>query len=254
MRFELGEPERARGHAILYFRDPSDPARVWATYLVVPPIRLDLSKYVPPLLAAQMPAGLMGMSESPSVYPLPPFPEAMEGLDQLRQLALARADDLIDGGVLPVSDLSRLMLAVSEMGERYGALYERALANPAEPPAPAAQPSEGHLDVDEILLDVMTPAERIGRLARALGTLRYAVEGGDVALARDTLAGMEKIGRRLAPSYRVDELLVAAQDPSSQGRLLAELYVQRCYKLAGEDYAAVAELEQRIAAARAEGR
>ena len=52
MRFELGDPDLPRGHALLYFRDPQEPLRVWATYLVVPPIAMDIGKYIPPLLAA----------------------------------------------------------------------------------------------------------------------------------------------------------------------------------------------------------
>jgi hypothetical protein len=255
MRFELGDSERPRGHAILYFRDPTDAVRVWATYLVIPPIAMDLSKYVPPLLAAQLPAGLAGMAGVPNVYPLPPFPEAVPSLDGLRQLARSRGDDLLDGGALPTSDLPRLMLAVSEAGERYTALYEQAQGRPApEPPADEAPPPErAELDVDAILLDVMTASEKIGRLARALGSLRYAVDGGDAALARETLAEMEKVARRLDAKYRADELLAAAQEPGPRGGLLAQLYVERCYKLASEDYAAVADLERRISAARAGG-
>ena len=255
MRFELGDSERPRGHAILFFRDPGERDRVWATYLVIPPIAMDLSKYVPPLLAAQLPAGLAGMTGVPNVYPLPPFPEAVGSLDEVKSLAEARNDDLLDGGVLPTSDLPRLMLAVSEAGERYTALYEQAQSR-ARATAPVAEKpagESGDIDVDVILLDVMTPSEKIGKLAKSLGTLRYAVEGGDGVLARETLAEMQKVARRLEPKFRTEELLAAAQEPGPRGELLAQLYVERCYKLANEDYAGVAELERRISAARSGG-
>ena len=251
MRFELGDSDHPRGHAILFFRDPGDAARVWATYLVIPPIHMDLSKYVPPLLAAQMPAGLAGMAGMPNVYPLPPFPEAVESYEYLRRLAEARGDDLIDGGALPTSDLPRLMMAVSEAGERYSAVYEQVRAQWQQTAAEREPEPSNDLDVDAILLDVMTPAEKIGRLTRSLGTLRYAVEGGDTALVRETLAEMGKVALRLEARYWAEELLAAAQESGARGQLLSELYVERCYKLANEDYAAVALLEQRISAARA---
>src|SRR5262249_22491796 len=81
MGFEPGDRPRPRGHALLYFRDPQEAVRVWATYLVVPPIAMDIGKYVPPLLAAQLPQGLGALGGMPSVYPLPPFPEAVQSQD-----------------------------------------------------------------------------------------------------------------------------------------------------------------------------
>ena len=50
----------------------------------------------------------------------------------------------------------------------------------------------------------------------------------------------------------MDEMLAAARVPGERGSRLGALYAERCYKLAAEDYAAVGELERRIAAVRAE--
>jgi hypothetical protein len=245
MDFELGDSDRPRGHALLYFRDVSDPEKVMATYLVVPPIVLDLAKYVPPLLAAQLP---MGASAAPNVYPLPPFPEQVESHAYLVALANARGDDLIDGGSLSATDLQRLVMAVSETGERYATLYQEALSRLSVTRGPRTESLETseELDVDSILLDVMTPAEKVERLARALGTLRYALDGGDHALVGETLADMQNVGKRLDAKYRFDELLAAAQERGERGGALSSLFVERCYKLAAQDYAAVAEIERRI--------
>jgi hypothetical protein len=62
---------------------------------------------------------------------------------------------------------------------------------------------------------------------------------------------MRKVARHLEPKFRTDEMLAVAQEPAPKGELLAQLYLERCYKLASEDYAAVADLERRITAARA---
>ena len=42
LTFRVGDPDRPRGHALLFFRDADDPDTAWATYLVVAPIQMDL--------------------------------------------------------------------------------------------------------------------------------------------------------------------------------------------------------------------
>jgi hypothetical protein len=107
---------------------------------------------------------------------------------------------------------------------------------------PAALP-----DVDELLLSVMSDAEKVSRLAKLAGTLRYAIEGRDERLEADTVAEMERIGRQLSPSYRAAELPAAARRPDAAGAELLQLYIERCYKLAAERYAELEPLDRRIA-------
>ena len=93
----------------------------------------------------------------------------------------------------------------------------------------------------------MSDQEKVGRLAKLAGTLRYAVEVGDERLADDTVGEMERVGRQLPSSYRLADLLAAARGPDvSNGRLL-ELYVERCYKLAAEHYSELEQLDRQIA-------
>lgn len=247
MRYEIGDPASPRGHALLYFRVAGEPHRVWATYLVCPPISLDLAKYLPPLFATQLGVNL---ASAPSVYPLPPIPEAVESRGMVRALAERRGDDLIDGGLVTSAELEAMMLAVSQASQQYAASYTEALSRaPADPLDQARDAPAALAEVDALLLEVMTPAEKVGRMVRSLGTLRYAQEGGDEALAVESLAQMERVALRLEPKYRVPELMAAARRPGPSGRELCELYVERCYKLAAEDYAAVADIERRIAEA-----
>jgi hypothetical protein len=100
--------------------------------------------------------------------------------------------------------------------------------------------------VDELLLQVMPDSEKVSRLARLMGTLRYAAEGHDQSLADDTASEMRRIGRHLGEKYHLAELIEAAQSTGAHSGELAQLYVERCYKLAEEDYAALPELERRI--------
>ena len=249
LSFERGDPTRPRGHALVYFRANDDPSQVLASYVVVPPITMDFSRYIPPMFAAQF-GGVI--PTGPSAFPLPPFPERVESMDWVEQTAATRGDDLIDGGTVDTSDLQRLLMLMTEVAGEYARLYEsRAPGLPESEPdrESAALPS---VDVDELLLSVMTDAEKVEKLARLTGTVRYAVEGGDDALLDETVREMERVGRQLGERYRVGELVLAARDPGQPSGRLAELLLQRCFKLAAEEYDALAALDSEIEVLRGE--
>src|SRR5919202_2241173 len=110
--FEIGDPQRPKGHALLYFR--LTDGGVVATYVVVLPIAINPAKNIPPAFAARMP---QQMSEAAATA-LPPIPERMESADELRRLARLGDDDLLDGGVVE-DDPERLMLAAHQAAEVY---------------------------------------------------------------------------------------------------------------------------------------
>jgi hypothetical protein len=248
LTFRVGDPDRPRGHALVFFRDSDSPGDVYATYLVVAPIKMDLGKYIPAAFATQL-SGQLAASV-PSAYPLPPVPEKFEGgLPALERLAELRADDLIDGGTLRMSDPLYALQPVTDIGGQYADgcsayLAAHPLEAAAEPESPGRLPAD--VDVDELLLQVMPDREKVGRLARLTGTLRYAIDGGDKRLIDETVAEMGRIARHLSDKYRPAELIEAARSSSSRSAELAELYVERCYKLVDEDYAALADIDRRI--------
>jgi hypothetical protein len=247
LTFRAGDPDRPRGHAFVFFHDADDPSTVWATYLVVAPIKMDLSKYIPAAFASQL-AGQLTQA-GPSAYPLPPVPERFDaGLDALERLAELRADDLIDGGTVRMSDPLYALQPVTDIGTQYAeacaGYFDRLSLDEPLAASPMTEPSG--MDVDELLLQVMPDREKIGRLARLTGTLRYAIGGGDTGLADETVGEMERIGRHLGDKYRSVELIAAAQSNEPRGAQLAELYLERCYKLVDENYAALADLDRQI--------
>lgn len=232
--FEIGDSQRPKGHALLYFRLTNGD--VVATYVVVLPIAINPAKYIPPAFAARMP---QQMSEVAATA-LPPIPEQMESADEVRRLARLRDDDLLDGGVVE-NDPERLMLAAHQAAEVYAEQYQRALA---------AQPAEPEPPPDEEMLRwmLMGEKERIGELAKLTGQLRYALDGGDEHLRDSTIGQMEKLKAMLPEKYRLDEFLAAVQEPSDRGRRLAALYMDRCYKLSNEEYEALRDLDREIEA------
>ena len=218
----------------------SADGRVLATYLVVPPIVIDLAKYMPPMFAGQLPTM---SAQDVSAMPLPPVPEEIAGgLPALERLAELRNDDLVYCGRIEAGALDRLLMGAAEAGAEYAKLYrdwlQQAPATPIEE-TPA-------LDVDEVMLSLMGDHDRVAELAKLIGRLRYAVEVADPALQEDTVLEMQRIGKHMAEKYRAAELIAAAQRPGADGARLAELHVQRCYKLATEEYAEVAKLEAEI--------
>ena len=253
LTYRDGDPDRPRGHALLFFRDADDPDAVWATYLVVAPIAMDLAKYIPAAFAPQMATQMAG--QVPTAYPLPPMPEKVEGgLPWLERMARLRGDDLLDGGVLRVSEPWQTMQPVASVAQEYADRFN-AYAAAAEAPA-VVEPEAGGptgaaaVDVDDLLLQVMPDREKVSRIARLAGTLRYAVEGGDARLLEETVRDMERVGRQLPDKYWVTDLIAAARSADPNAGNLAELHVERCYRLVDEDYAALPDLERRISEAR----
>jgi hypothetical protein len=245
LTFRAGDSERPRGHALVFFRDADAADQVWATYLVVAPIKMDLGKYIPAAFASQL-AGQLAAS-GPAAYPLPPVPEKFDaGLEALERLADLRSDDLLDGGTLRMSDPLYALQPVAEIGSQYA---EQCLSYFAALPAGQDTREESRSassDVDDLLLQVMPDREKVGRLARLAGTLRYAIEGGDTRLVDETVSDMQRVSRHLTEKYRPAELIAAARSTEPRGAQLAELYLERCYRLVDEDYAAMADLDSKI--------
>ena len=235
----------------MFFRDADSPDEVWATYLVVAPIKMDLGKYIPAAFASQLSGQLA--ANQPVAYPLPPVPEKFEGgLSALEHLAELRGDDLIDGGTLRMSDPLYALQPVTDLGSQYA---ERCAAFlESEPGMSATEEPTGsngsNADVDDLLLQVMPDREKVGRLARLTGTLRYAIDGADTRLIEETIDEMARVARHLSDKYRPTELIAAARAPGPRSAELTQLFLERCYRLVDEDYRALADLDARIEALR----
>lgn len=244
LEYGRGTPDFPVGHAFLYFTGAGE-AEVLATYIVVPPVAFDFAKYVPPLLASSL--GSSGILPQTSFLPIPPVPEPLQ-LEEVSRLAELRGDDVIVERSTVGFDLPATMARVAEIGELYARAYHEGLARrpKPEPQAPAADALDGLA----LLYSTLSERERLEEIARRAGTLRYAVEGKDHALAETTRAEMRAIGRYLPERYRTDELIEAASWPDRWGERLAQLYIERGYKLCNDDFEAISSIDAEIAALR----
>lgn len=238
--FERGSADRPAGHALVYFSDPSDGTTL-ASYLVVLPIAIELSRYVPPMLASQLPIADV---KSMNAVPLPPVPEKVESRDYLERLADLRRDDLIDAGTVSAGDVMRLMTVVGEVAQRYAALYDEYVRR-----APVDEPPEPELEeatVSDVLYDLMSDQQRLAELAKLAGQLRYAVDGGDERQVDEICAEIKRLARHLPSSYEIEAFVEAVKLPGPTGDRLSALYLDRCYKLSSEDYGGLEQVDREI--------
>lgn len=255
LTFELGDASAPRGHAIAYFRSGTD---ILATYILILPISMDMGKYLPPLLASQL-GGMAGdlMGGGMSSFAAPPVPEKVESVAYLERLAQARGDDLIAGGSIGVGDVSAAMNEAAQVVQEYNSLYEQNGAAPAQAQVDdtpqgdlraidESQPADGGTPVEHVLFELMNDRDKLSELSKLVGTMRFACERDDRVLVKETDASIAALERLLPERYWTAKVRAAAKDVSASGATLAQLYMERCYKLIDEDFSAVEGIEKQI--------
>ena len=233
--FDAGEHEAPTGHALAYFRDRADPERYLVTYLVILPVAIDPSRYVPQALAGRASRELTTVNATA----LPPIPEPVDNLEQLRAIAQHRGDDVLDGGTIDTDEVERLIYMVHEMTQAYERLYRTAADQ-------WATESVAEPDTETVQLLLMSELDRLEELARLTGQLRYAVEGQDTRLAQETTTAVERIVGLLPESYNLRDYTALVQAPGEHSRRLAALLLDRSFKLCNEEYEALAALDAQI--------
>ncbi len=253
LRFLQGNPNAPKGHAILFARSSDRPQRVFATYCIVYPIPFSIGEFLPPILAAQMPAEGIHEAARMNFVPIPPMLEDAGTLEQLEKLAQLRGDDLceVSASIRPEDKTTRFTL-VAEAGEAYASLYTT-YANVAigeyEQAIQGEQISEvplDDLDIDAVLNSVLSERDRLNELAKLIGTARYALDVKDSRLLSETEQKLRRTAEPLPAKYKAGELITAALEPGERGAKLAQLYLERGYKLIAEEYHEIPRIEREI--------
>jgi hypothetical protein len=255
MQFLRGSAQAPKGHAIFVARSTGNSRTVYCTYCVVPPIPMSLTKYLPPLFAAQIPAEELRESQSiVNGMPIPPMLEEASSMEYLQRLVDLRNDDFCDLGIVSPGDegarVQMAILACQEYGELYSS-YIAAAGQLSQSPSSAVgasleAPSINDLDADELLIQAMSDRQKLTELGKLVGMVRYAVEGHDTSTLQETRRKMQRITSRLAEKYRGSDLVTSAIDPRERGSQLAQLYLSRAFKLLDEEYADIPAIERSI--------
>jgi hypothetical protein len=254
LNFRHGTSQAPRGHAIIIVR-PSGKATTMATYCVVLPIQFSIGRYLPPILASQLP--VEGMSGAPSFMPIPPLLEEIPNLDDLVHVAQLRQDDVIEVDSVDMTNEARRMEIAAEICQEYAMLYlsyigTRPTIIPDRSDTMSEIPSHTTQSTNELeaLLKEAPPSisdrDQLSEIAKLIGTLRYGMEGNDKYLIEETQRSLRRTTAPLGEKYRTDALIEAALIPGERGQKLADLYLMRAYKLLDEDYPAIPAIEDQI--------
>ena len=272
--FERGDSQRPRGHALVYFRVDTEPDKLYASYIVVLPVKADFGKYVPPFLASHL--GNLPLNDF-SAFAMPPVPEEVNGHGELERLSDLRQDDLVFGSSMFSFDLPRMMESITDAVQSYSQLcadfYDRqglsgAPASESIPPgagtglgvgAGAAAEAQAESDTDtsfsvnEVLFGLMSERDKLAELSNLLGKLQFAQEGRDESMAGEVTEEITALSRYLPEEFQVLNLLAAARETTGRGSRLAQLYLDRCFRLSDGDTATAQSLEAQIKELRGEG-
>lgn len=242
LKFEIGDASQPRGHALLYFTDGMSD-KIFATYVVLLPITVDVSKYVPPFLMNQVGDTVPG---DMSAFAFPPAPEEIENLDLLSELALARNDDMIFAGSYDGSDITSSMMKVNAVVQAYQDIYEDIFPPIDDSIDEAVQLEEsGH--INEVVYSLMSEADRLGELTKLVGTLRYSMDTGEETLVKDTEADISALAIYFSETFQINNLVRWAKQKGSSAANVTDLYLKRCFHLSKEEYVKLGEIEAKIA-------
>lgn len=246
--YERGDPAQPVGHAFLYFGHRGDQ-QVVATYIVVPPISLDLAKYMPPMFASSFGAAA-AIAPMASFLPIPPVPEPIE-LGQILGMAELRGDDiLVAGPPAPGAEPTSLLSEVVEIADAYANSYQSSLrvAPPFQAGAQTGAVTEGDSPhVRAMMYATVSERDRLESLARELGTIRYGLEVGDTQIVSASLAEMRVISASLPGKFKAQELVEVAARPDATSVRLTQLYLERGFRLCREAYEELPTIEAEIA-------
>ena len=266
LTFDRGDAQRPRGHALVYFRVDTEE-QLYAAYIVVLPVKSDFGKYVPPFLAGHLGNAPIDLSK----IALPPVPEPVSGYPELERLSELRSDDLVFASSMFSFDLMRMMEAITEAVEAYAKLYadysDRLGLTGGPPVAVGSIPGGGgggsavvdaddesdtSYSVNEVLFSLMSERDKLTELSRLLGKLQFAQEGQDENMAGEATEEIAALARHLPAEFQVLNLLAAAREATARGSRLAQLYLDRCFRLSDGDGVRARELDAAIAELRGE--
>jgi hypothetical protein len=256
LEYHIGDSTRPKGHALIYFRDGSNPDLVGASYVVILPVSVDISKYVPPFLAGQVEQ--IGSGEMSS-FAFPPAPEPVPSEAWLRETAENRGDDLLFGGVTKLDDVTSLMEVVAGISAEYATQYDAqpSVKDLIEPPqfgdtkaAGEASANEGSAasDVNDVMYSMMSEPDLLTELTTLMGRFQYESSGGDSVGAGESEAKIRSIAKHVPDNRRIDLLIEAAMAGSAHSAKRAQLYLERAFAMYREDYTRVHVIEQEIQA------
>ena len=111
---------------------------------------------------------------------------------------------------------------------------------------------DGHVldSVKDVIYEFMGEPDKLSELSKLVGKLRFASEGHEGFYNRSLIEEVESeilsLARYLPVNYNIKSLIQSTKLESDSGSVLAQLYLERCYKLYEEDYIELQNIEDKI--------
>ena len=239
LNFEIGSPESPKGHAFVYFTDINDISKIFVTYIIVLPISADIGKYVPPFLMNQF--SQLDSSDF-SAFAFPPIPESFSSIDLLKKIANLRSDDLIYAGYNNSTDSTNMLNIVQNITEKYSKSYADISKNHELP----NQEINELPSINDVVYEMMSEQDKLNELSKLVSKFRFAYETSN----KDSIIESERdilvLSKYLPERYDLNRVVDVLKQNDDKSAKLADLYIQRCFYLAQEEYSEVAKLEKII--------
>lgn len=239
---DRGNIEAPKGHALLYFRSATNSQEIWATYVVILPISVDVSKYVPPFLMNQV--GEVGPKDL-SAFAFPPAPELVEDYAVLESIAEQREDDIIFAGTMNPNDVGAAMMSINEVVQQYAEMCVLHTDSIGGQLGDESEASVG-VGVNEVMYELMSNGDKLEELTKMVSRLRFAVDGSDGEQVREAEEDINTLARHFPENHNINRIVDAVKADDDSNKELADLYLQRCYFLVNEEYHRLGEVEKRL--------
>jgi hypothetical protein len=241
LNFEIGDSTMPRGHTFVYFTEPIS-TEIFASYIVLLPITVDVSKYVPPFLMNQVGDMVPG---DMSAFAFPPSPEPVSNKIFLENLCEYRNDDLIYGGIYNHNDITSLIMKVNDISQDYLKLYESKISQLLPNVTDDGQLNEIS-SLNEVLYSLMNESDRLTELTKLVGKLRFTIERSEIEIMEEAERDLNSLCNHFPDSFKITELLEWARKPDDKSGKIADLYLQRCFHLNREEYKQLGNVEDQI--------
>ena len=106
--------------------------------------------------------------------------------------------------------------------------------------------SSEDLNVQNVMLSLMSEKDKLGEISKLIGKLQFAVEGKDTDQVQETESEINNISSYFPEEYKIGAILHLVKNNSLNSSKLIQLYIERCYKLADNDVDGVFLLDKAI--------
>ena len=173
--------------------------------MIILPITVDMSKYVPPFLMNQV--GDISATDM-TAFAFPPAPEKLESHQMLGNIADISDDDVLFAGSIDPSDISHAMSLVNDAVQEYVKVYSEIVVNSPDFLATDSSNEHNGVGVDDVLYGLMSEGDKLTELTKLISRLRFAVEGSDLRVIKETEDDIELLKIHLSDNYNITVVVV----------------------------------------------